>query len=801
MGACWSTPNTSTNNDSNNTTVITNSLHEKETNNSTNSYSSNTILSTSNLGEKAIHIIQSSISMGIDTSQIIESLMEEGLTINDIDIAFDSCEISNYKIYRVFRSSSPWTDVSMVSDHINNNTDTTYTDKSGLLLPSQSSRNCKFTSRCAEWKRIKDLSKNPLIVSSISPYAVEQRQVSNTSVVSALIVTALYEQMFKTKLITSIIYPQTYDLNGECEPIYNPNGKYEVKLFINSCYRKVTIDDYLPISKKGKLICTTSKSTSNGHEYWASLIEKAFLKVMGGYDFPGSTTAEDLYVLIKWIPERIGIDDKIHIQSVFHGLKSGHKNGDCLMTLSSRKVTESKADSLGLVPTHCYAVLRVEEVGNHKFMLLKNSWAQKRWNGRFSVDDDTNWTASLLKALNYDLVKERLCDNGVFWMCLEDIIAHFSAIFVSWNPDLFAYKMSVHGFWSKTVGPQNDSYNLGYNAQFTLDVDAPMDKTQDCFPVWILLSKHMENIKREEQDKNDFVTLHVYDETKVNTCDRRVFYRKGAIHTGTYINSPHYLAKIDVCMDDCKKCRYTVVMSQYEKKHNVAYTITSYSSIPITIKPIDEHKLWTCQKTFIGKWDKYCCGGSPNHDTFPENPQFKIKIKSKSNLRFILEAPMEVSINVQLYLCTNDDDSINYQLPERCIIQKLIIEWVHYANNYFPYEILDLIINYWYIVDDDKQIKKSGKIWKRTSYSKRLLISDSGPYRYGFTMMDALNIEEGTYIAIISTFKPKAMSGFKFNIKSNKSVQVNCMNFIKMDTQSFTLDEYGCPIQNNIVNE
>merc|ERR1712154_22541 len=108
-----------------------------------------------------------------------------------------------------------------------------------------------------------------------------------------------------------------------------------------------------------------------------------------------------------------------------------------------------------------------------------------------------------------------------------------------------------HGFWSKNLGPKNDSYNLGYNPQYTLDVDLADSKQNENYDdingsVWILLSKHMENSKRHEQDKNDFLTLHVYDESTTNTRDRRIFHRKGALHTGTYINSPHYLMRINV---------------------------------------------------------------------------------------------------------------------------------------------------------------------------------------------------------------------------------------------------------------
>jgi len=102
-----------------------------------------------------------------------------------------------------------------------------------------------------------------------------------------------------SKLLASTLYP--YDKSHK-HPRLSPNGKYIFRLNFNGCFRKVTIDDRLPASSTARSLYVIDRL--NPKLLWPALIEKAYLKVRGGYDFPGSNSGTDLWIMTGWIPEQ-----------------------------------------------------------------------------------------------------------------------------------------------------------------------------------------------------------------------------------------------------------------------------------------------------------------------------------------------------------------------------------------------------------------------------------------------------------------------------------------------------------------
>jgi Calpain family cysteine protease len=149
-----------------------------------------------------------------------------------------------------------------------------------------------------------------LLVKHITPYTIQQQFVTDCSFIAGLCICSAYERRFRKQLVTNILYPQavrTSAGNGSTDivSLLNPEGRYMVKLWLNGVARVVVIDDYLPIDKYGNLLCSqTSKTTDSYLELWVCLIEKAYMKLSGGYHFPGSNSGVDLFSLTGWIPER-----------------------------------------------------------------------------------------------------------------------------------------------------------------------------------------------------------------------------------------------------------------------------------------------------------------------------------------------------------------------------------------------------------------------------------------------------------------------------------------------------------------
>ncbi|XP_058130036.1 calpain-7-like [Anopheles ziemanni] len=515
-----------------------------------------------------------------------------------------------------------------------------YTDKDGYLeLAPKQKRD--FVS----WVRVSELSENPqLIVGDHADfYSIRQTVVSDCSFVASLAVASQFEKKFKRRILTSIIYPR----NSKDEPVYNPSGKYSIRMHVNGIPRKVVIDDYLPLGRYNQLLCSYS---SNKNEFWVSLLEKAYMKLMGGYDFPGSNSNIDLHALTGWIPERALVkssEPDFNADAVFARLQEGLSMGRCLVTVATGELSDAEAERTGLVSTHAYAVLDMRVVDGVKLLQLKNPWSHLRWRGNYSELDVIHWTSELQRTLGYDPKLAATYDNGVFWIDYPSIINFFDVFYLNWDPSLFQYTYCIHQSWSAGVGPTKDAYNVGDNPQFSLTVPAGRGS------VWILLTRHITSIE-DFRENHEYITVLVY-----NSGGKRVYYPTDPppYIDGVRINSPHYLCKIR--LDPNSERRYTLVVSQYEKTATIYYSLRAYSRTKFELKQLGPR--YQTVENLNGEWKGKTAGGCPNHPlTYKNNPLYRLHIgpADMSDLVIELRGPKVYQVGLELTVASLEDSTV-----------------------------------------------------------------------------------------------------------------------------------------------
>nr|XP_027199155.1 calpain-7-like [Dermatophagoides pteronyssinus] len=484
-----------------------------------------------------------------------------------------------------------------------------FEDPNGLLKLS-----LKQKSNFIGYRRLSEIAENPVIFTNskhIDCFAIKQTIVTDCSFIASLTVAALYERRFGKRLISCIIFPQ----NRHGEPVYNPCGKYMIILHLNGILRKVIIDDRLPVGHYGQLMCSYSQ---NKNEFWVSLLEKAYMKVMGGYDFPGSNSNIDLHALTGWLPERISLSE-YNKENFFRLISRRYTAGDALITFATGDISDFESERTGLVSTHAYAMLDAKSVNDQRLFLLKNPWSHVRWKGKFSERDLTSWTAEMKKALNYDPNSAKNFDNGVFWIDIDSLFKFFDVCYLSWNPALFKYFYCTHDIWNAGVGPVKDLYYMGDNPQYSLKITNPDSST------WIVLTRHI--MDRDDFANNkEYIALLVYK----NNGEKVILpFEPKPYIDGARINSPHYLCKIIVDKNN-PELRYTLVISQYEKSSTILYTLRAYSSSPFTLKKIPNIYLYK-EKVMNGKWTQETAGGCRNHpNTYQNNPVYQLVLEGSS---------------------------------------------------------------------------------------------------------------------------------------------------------------------------
>jgi calpain-7 len=461
---------------------------------------------------------------------------------------------------------------------------------------------------------------------------------------------------FFLQFLASMVYP--YD-KAKARPRVSRNGKYIFRLHFNGCFRKVIIDDRLPASNSPRTLHVIDRK--NPHLLWPALIEKAYLKVRGGYDFPGSNSGTDLWILTGWIPEQIFLQrsvilvarlnnhvansrntsDDLQPQQLWNRVLKSFGFGDVMITLGTGKLTHREEKEIGLAGEHDYAVLDMKDLGSHRLLLVKNPWYDGVvWKGSLLVlkeHSELGWTKDLREALpdNSEIAP------GTFWMSFEDVLQNFESLYLNWNPGLFSNRQDHHFSWAIPHIKNPDSFT--HNPQYA--VTSASKGT-----VWVLLSRHfateeldvMKNKSVTLADASNalgFISLYIFESN-----GRRVYLSDGAVHRGAYVDSPQTLARFEVSASS----PYTVVVAQSGLPlPKYSFTLSFFSRSPLTVEPAVDSLSYCTSHT--GAWTSRTAGGNASAPSYPINPQFSISVPSTTEITLVLETDkVELAVHVKM---------------------------------------------------------------------------------------------------------------------------------------------------------
>ncbi|KAH0490256.1 hypothetical protein TgHK011_001733 [Trichoderma gracile] len=405
----------------------------------------------------------------------------------------------------------------------------------------------------------------------------------------------------KHAMLSKIMHPFDHERG---QPKLSPSGKYIFRLNFNGCARRVTIDDRLPASGTDRALFV--KNRHNPRLIWPAFLEKAYLKVRGGYDFPGSNSGTDLWVLTGWIPEQLFLQrEDFDVDETWNRIKAAYDMGDVVITLGTGHVSAEEENIMGLVGEHDYAVQSLDSSGRR--FLVKNPWADSQtWTGQ-------GWSAVHGSAKAKSDSSSEASDGdgdslsaGTLWLAIEDIAQHFESMYLNWNPALFC----------GVVGAKPPIFNA--------ELEIARQKSGTLAAVSSQLG---------------FMSILVFDRQ-----GQRVQVGDGSTYRGPYVDSPQTLARIESRPGKA----YTVVIDQHALPlPSYTFSLYVFSNGAVQVKEAEEKMTHFTEQR--GAWNRRTAGGNPSCTTYFLNPQYKLSVPRATPVSILLATGnRDVHVHVDL---------------------------------------------------------------------------------------------------------------------------------------------------------
>ncbi|KAK3906650.1 hypothetical protein C8A05DRAFT_29506 [Staphylotrichum tortipilum] len=477
---------------------------------------------------------------------------------------------------------------------------------------------------------------------------------TDCSVVASLCGAARHFGPTKDSLLGLLMYP--FD-NKAMRPAVSKNGKYVFRMYFNGSWRHVVIDDRLPASKTDRTLYVVDRR--NPRLVWPALVEKAYLKIRGGYDFPGSNSATDLQALTGWIPEQIFLQsDEIELEETWNRIKKAYDQGNAMLTLGTGNILPEEEEALGLVKEHDYAVVDLKTEDHSRLLLIKNPWV-----------DSLVWTGVGSSATLKEHAAGSASDgaSNQFWMAFEDVLQHFDSLYVNWNPALFTHRQDHHFKWD--MPDATEQLVFTHNPQYS--VLSPSGS-----PVWVLLSRHWQDTeldilrqRKAEKDRGDaslatvskrlgFMGLALYGSSPAGTRIPLPDTHR-CLHQGPFVDSPNTLLRYNPTPGTAQ----TLVVTQTELPlPTYSFTLSFFSHNPLTITPAPSPLPHNTSLT--GAWTRRTAGGSAAHPTYSANPQYCLTLSQPTPLTLVLStSARDLPIHIAVVFSPSPTTTASSSIP------------------------------------------------------------------------------------------------------------------------------------------
>ncbi|KAJ3709385.1 hypothetical protein C8R42DRAFT_693068 [Lentinula raphanica] len=403
----------------------------------------------------------------------------------------------------------------------------------------------------------------------VFPQEISQNIVTDCSVCASISCCIDHDQRFGSNLSKSILHTPT---------IVKPQSRhtYDLKLLFNGGWRRVSIDGLLPYNPtSGDPLCLTCMASESSQQVaqnrlisWPSILEKGYMVLMGGYDFPGS-------VLTGWIPEQVEIKSpSFESERTWTRTLEGFRDGKCMLTFGTGNKPGIHWNDRELLSTHSYAVTDVQENQNGRFVTILDSWAQSE--------------------LSDVATRKR---RNLFEMAWLDALNIFEGIYLNWDPRIWSSSLTYHAQWRA----RTDRKACTHHVRAKLERTGP-----DPEEIWVLLTRHFKL-------KDDELGCSI-------VCNKQEISLKGS-----FTNSPHVLTKTKILPLN-QSASVSILAICEDLTEDIGFDVTIYAPKHLNITWEKEIPKFPFTRTIEDNLTSKNSGGNHTYPTFMINPQYHLRI-------------------------------------------------------------------------------------------------------------------------------------------------------------------------------